>query len=126
MNGYIQMDVLGRKRGLKFGMLAKQQISLESQKLGQVLNGNSVDFALVPVIVYWGLFNNCYIKREDPDFTFEDVVNFVEDNVGNPDLFAPVLNCLYESSVTATGTDAEPKDEEKKSTTLTKRKGGTS
>ena len=125
MNGYIQMDVLGRKRGLKFGMLAKQQISLESQKLGQVLNGNSVDFALVPVIVYWGLFNNCYIKREDPDFTFEDVVNFVEDNVGNPDMFTPVLNCLYESSVTATGTEAEPKDEEKKSTTLTKRKGGT-
>jgi hypothetical protein len=119
------MDVLGRKRGLKFGMLAKQQISLESQKLGRVLNGNSVDFALVPVIVYWGLFNNCYIKREDPDFTFEDVVNFVEDNVVNPDLFTPVLNCLYESSVTSTGTNAEPKDEEKKSTTSTKRKGGT-
>ncbi len=119
------MDVLGRKRGLKFGMLAKQQISLESQKLGRVLNGNSVDFALVPVIVYWGLFNNCYIKREDPDFTFEDVVNFVEDNVGSPDLFTPVLNCLYESSVTATGNDAEPKDEEKKSMTSTKRKGGT-
>lgn len=125
MSGYIQADVLGRRRGLKFGMLAIQQIALETQKLGQVLAGNSVDFALVPIIVYWGLFNNCYIKREDPDFTFEDVVNFVDENVGNPEIFTPIVECMMNSKVVQSGTQAEPKDDEKKSTTSAKKKGGT-
>lgn len=125
MNGYIQMDVLGRRRGLKFGLLAQNQIALETQKLGQVLAGNAVDFALVPVILYWGLFNNCYIKREDPDFTFEDVVNFVDDNVGTPEIFTPVIECLLHSRTADNGTAAEPTDEQKKSTTSRNRKGGT-
>ena len=125
MSGYIQADVLGRRRGLKFGMLAIQQIALETQKLGQVLAGNSVDFALVPIIVYWGLFNNCYIKREDPDFTFEDVVNFVDENVGNPEIFTPIVECMMNSKVVQSGTQAEPKEDEKKSTTSQKKKGGT-
>ena len=125
MSGYIQADVLGRRRGLKFGMLAIQQIALETQKLGQVLAGNSVDFALVPIIVYWGLFNNCYIKREDPDFSFEDVVNFVDENVGNPEIFTPIVECMMNSKVVQSGTQAEPKEDEKKSTTSQKKKGGT-
>ena len=37
MSGYIQMDVLGRKRGLKFGMLAAQHIMTEAQKLNATL-----------------------------------------------------------------------------------------
>ena len=125
MSGYIQADVLGRRRGLKFGMLAIQQIALETQKLGQVLAGNSVDFALVPIIVYWGLFNNCYIKREDPDFTFEDVVNFVDENVGNPEIFTPIVECMMNSKVVQSGAQAEPKEDEKKSTTSQKKKAGT-
>ena len=58
MNGYIQAEVLGKRRGIKFGMIAIQQIALESQKLGKILGDNTVDLALVPVILYWGLYNN--------------------------------------------------------------------
>ena len=125
MNGYIQADVLGKRRGLKFGMLAIQQIALETQKLGQVLGSNSVDFALVPVIVYWGLFNNCYIKREEPDLTFEDVVNFVDDHVTTPEIFTPIIECMYTSRVVQQGAE-QPQEEEKKSTTSPKKKAGTS
>ena len=100
MNGYIQADILGRVRGIKFGMLALQQISMESQRLGSVL-GQSVDLAMVPVIVYWGLYNNCYIKREDPDFTFEDVVNFDDEHVSEPERFTPIVQCLYSSKLIA-------------------------
>lgn len=121
--GYIQVDILGRKRGIKFGMLAVQQISLESQKLGKVL-GNSVDLALVPVIVYWGLFNNCYNKQEDPDFTFEDVVNYVDDNVAEPTVFTDIIKCLYDSKIVK-GDAVDAVDGQKKSTTSTRRKAGT-
>ena len=120
-NGYIQVEILGRKRGVKFGMIAVQQITLEAQKLGKVL-GVSLDFALVPVIVYWGLYNNCYVKREEPDFTFEDVSDFVDENLSDTKIFEDIVTCFYQSKLIA----GQPVGEqsEKKSTTLKKKKGG--
>lgn len=125
MNGYIQADILGRTRGLKFGMLAVQQIGMEMQKLGKVFGDNSIDLAAVPVIIYWGLFNNCYIKKEDPDFNFEDVVDWVDSNIGNPDLFTPILQAFYDSKFLQPATQAT-QEEQKKSSTSTRKKGGTS
>ena len=122
MNGYIQADILGRTRGLKFGMLAVQQIGMEMQKLGKVFGDNSIDLAAVPVIIYWGLFNNCYIKKEDPDFSFEDVVDWVDSNITNPELFTPILQAFYDSKFLQPTTQAP--QEEKKSSTSTRKKGG--
>ena len=121
-NGYIQVQILGRKRGVKFGMIAVQQITLEAQKLGKVL-GVSLDFAMVPVIVYWGLYNNCYVKREEPDFTFEDVSDFVDENLTDTKIFEDIVTCFYQSKLIA----GQPVGDqsEKKSTTLKKKKGGT-
>ena len=124
MNGYIQADILGRTSGLKFGMLAVQQIGKEMQKLGKVFGDNSIDLAAVPVIIYWGLFNNCYIKKEDPDFTFEDVVDFVDSNISTPELFTPIIQAFNDSKFLQPTTQA-PK-EEKKSSTSTRKKAGTS
>jgi len=124
MNGYIQADILGRTRGLKFGLLAVEQIGMEMQKLGKVFGDNSIDLAAVPVIIYWGLFNNCYIKKEDPDFTFEEVVDFVDENISNPDLFTPILQAFYDSKFLQPTTTAS--QEEKKSSTSTRKKAGTS
>lgn len=124
MNGYIQADILGRTRGLKFGMLAVQQIGMEMKKLGKVFGYNSMDLAAVPVIIYWGLFNNCYIKKEDPDFTFEDVVDFVDSNITNPELFTPILQAFYDSKFLQPTTQA-PQEEQKKSSTSKRKKGGT-
>jgi len=121
-NGYIQIDILGKMRGLKFGMIAVQQITQEAQKLGKVL-GSSVDYAMVSVIVYWGLYNNCHVKREDPDFTFEDVSDYVDDHITETEKFQSVVQCFYESKLVA-GNVAGDKSE-KKNTTLKPRKGGT-
>ena len=119
MNGYIQAEVLGRRRGLKFGMLAAQQIMLQAQRLNKTF-GNELDLVLVPVIVYWGLWNNCYNKQEDPDFTFEQVSEWVDENIDKPDLFAEIVRCFYESKVVAASIDklkAQAGDDEKKSST---------
>ena len=121
-NGYIQIDILGKMRGLKFGMIAVQQITHEAQKLGKVL-GSSVDYAMVSVIVYWGLYNNCHVKREDPDFTFEDVSDYVDDHITETEKFQSVVQCFYESKLVAGNVSGDKS--EKKSTTLKHRKGGT-
>jgi hypothetical protein len=124
-NGYIQMDVLGRRRGLKFGMLATQRIMLEAQKLNTTL-GTEVDVALIPVIVYWGLFNNCYVKREDPDFTFEEVCDWVDDNISNPGLFTDIIKCFYSSRIVKADIPGSDENEKKSSTSRRKRDGKTS
>ena len=105
-------------------MLAVQQIGMEMQKLGKVFGDNSIDLAAVPVIIYWGLFNNCYIKKEDPDFTFEDVVDWVDSNISSPDLFTPILQAFYDSKFLQP-TQQTTQEEQKKSSTSTRKKGGT-
>ena len=124
-NGYMQADILGRKRGLKFGTIAIRQITLYSEKNGKAL-GETLDLALIPIIVYWGLFNNCYIKQEDPDFTFEDVVEYVEDNISTPDIFTDIVKCLYSSKLVSGNVTSTDEKEQKKSSTLRQKKGGTS
>jgi hypothetical protein len=124
-NGYMQADILGRKRGLKFGTIAIRQITLYSEKNGKTL-GETLDLALIPIIVYWGLFNNCYIKQEDPDFTFEDVVEYVEDNISTPEIFTDIVKCLYSSKLVSGNVTASDEKEQKKSSTLRQKKGGTS
>jgi hypothetical protein len=125
MNGYMQADILGRKRGIKFGTIAIRQITLYSEKNGKAL-GETLDLALIPIIVYWGLFNNCYIKQEDPDFTFEDVVEFVDDNISKPEIFTDIVKCLYSSKLVSVAVTTIEEKEQKKSSTLPKKKAGTS
>ena len=124
-NGYMQAEILGRKRGLKFGTIAIRQITLYSEKNGKAL-GDTLDLALIPIIVYWGLFNNCYIKQEDPDFTFEDVVEFVDDNISTPEIFTDIVKCLYSSKLVSGNVTATDDKEQKKSSTSRQKKGGTS
>jgi hypothetical protein len=121
-NGYVQMDILGRKRGLKFGMTAVHKIAMDAQKLGATI-GENIDYEVVPVIVYWGLFNNCYVKREDPDFTFEDVVEWVDAHINQPELFTEVIKTFYESKAVQGNL---PAGDEKKSSTSRPRKAGKS
>ena len=116
------MDVLGRKRGLKFGMLAAQHIMTEAQKLNATL-GSDVDVALVPVIVYWGLFNNCFVKREDPDFTFEEVCDWVDENIHEPEKFVEVVKCFYESRIIKTNNQDNEASQKKSSTSKVKKAG---
>lgn len=125
MNGYIQAEVLGRRRGLKFGMPAAQQIMLAAHRLNKTF-GNELDLVLVPVIVYWGLWNNCYNKQEDPDFTFENVSEWVDDNLDKADMFGEIVKCFYESKVVASSLEKLAKEEEKKSSTSQPTQDGTS
>ena len=104
MTGYIKVDILGKSRGLKFGMLAAQQIFQQATKLNKTL-GAEVDAALVPVVIYWGLFNNCYVKQEDPDFTFEEVCDWVDQNLDKVDLYADIFKAFYSSTVITAATD---------------------
>ena len=68
---YISLELGGKQRGLKFNQMAVITMT------------NYMDFDNLAAtygyaLVYAGLVANCYVKREEPDFNFEQVCDWVE------------------------------------------------
>jgi len=113
MNGYTQIEFKGQLRGIKFGMLAVQQIMLAASKLNAEL-GNEIDIALIPEVLYWGLYNCSVNKRELIDYTFEDVCEFVDDNIHNKEIFVQIMLCFYDSKIIKASLPQPEQTDEKK------------
>ena len=98
MNGYAELTILGRKRGLKFGTLAFERLGGALDAIEK--SGEYYTTAFTADLVYAGLINNCYRKQEEPDFTYEQVFDFVDDNISDPEIvkeLSEVINA-FESS----------------------------
>lgn len=97
---YIQIELGGKLRGLKFNMFALEEYT---KRIGMALNYaiktnkdvNLSQATLVYACVYSGLIGNYYAKEIDQNFTFEDVTDWV-DAASNADLEA-ACNCLSET-----------------------------
>ena len=99
--GYIAAPIMGRTRGLKFGNLAAENIVIKLAQLG-IATGGNYSGTMIAVILYWGLFNNCIAKNQDVDFTFEEVLDWVDDVSTDPtqeitDTLTSVVRCYEES-----------------------------
>jgi hypothetical protein len=114
MNGYTQIEFKGKLRGIKFGMLAVQQIMLAASKLNAEL-GNEIDIALIPEVLYWGLYNCSINKREIIDYTFEDVAEYVDDHIHDKEIFVQIMICFYDSKIIKASLPQAEQKEEKKS-----------
>jgi hypothetical protein len=67
---YTQIEIGGKTRGLKFNNLAVELL---------VKNYDGETTAsFIYSMIYAGLRGNCYVKREEPDFTFEVVCEWVD------------------------------------------------
>lgn len=69
---YIQVDIGGKLRGLKFNQYAHIIIQ---EKVDPSFPTASINSALF----YGGLKGNCFVKGEEPDFTFENVCDWIEE-----------------------------------------------
>jgi len=68
---YIQIEIGGKLRGLKFNQLA---IVILSQKADPERYSETANYAMV----FAGLTANCYVKQDPADFTFEEVCDWVD------------------------------------------------
>lgn len=66
---YIKVELGGKERGLKFNQLALEEMtSVAGEKATQNVYA-----------MFWGgLKGNSYVKREDVDYTFEDVCDWID------------------------------------------------
>lgn len=67
----------GKTRGIKFGNRALLDI-MTKHKFGTEA-GIKFSFDVVVDLVYFGLLNNCLIKKENVDFTVDEVIEWVDD-----------------------------------------------
>ena len=78
MTGYIQLELGGKKRGVKFGNYALMEYSkINNTGVAEFTEENPIK--LCADLVYCGLKNNCFIKKEIEDFTQDDVLLWVDD-----------------------------------------------
>ena len=113
MNGYMNAEILGKNRGIKFGVLAIQKIALS---VGDQFNAS--DVTVLYEMLYWGLYNNCYVKKETPDFTFENVCDWVDQNINDVSFFESLATCFKSANIIKDNIN----ESEKKTQSTSKRK----
>lgn len=85
---YVQVEIGGKLRGLKFNQMADVEYLV---KVGKNTNPVASTYAMV----WAGLISNCYAKAEEVDFTFEQVCDWCE-KVTDAD-FIKILDCYKET-----------------------------
>jgi hypothetical protein len=76
-NGYTEITINGRKAGLKFNMYAIEQFETIKGR-----NGNIKNFT---TIIWAGILGNAYVKQIEPEFTFEEVCDWLDEQHANGD-----------------------------------------
>ena len=98
--GYIQLELGGKKRGIKFGNYALMEYS-KINGTGVVEFNEENPIKLCSDLIYCGLKNNSYIKKEIMDFTMDDVLIWVDDMPMSQ--VTDVINLFEESVKTSQG-----------------------
>lgn len=110
MNGYIQIDLGGELRSLKFNMYA---IEIIAEK------GNTSPIGNLAVFIYAGLCGNAFVKSAGSDAvckeTFENIFEWAEDIfINRKEVFEQVLNAFYEGKTKIEQTGEDKKKVKKK------------
>jgi hypothetical protein len=76
MSNYIQKELGGQKRGLKFTI---GTVLIAKDLAGTDVENVPADLQEIALIVYSALLNNCRSKKTEPDFTLKEVGEWVMD-----------------------------------------------
>lgn len=89
---YIQINIGGKDRGLKFNQMAVEVYAKN-------LNLEAIESSSIYATFFAGLVGGCYAKQEEPDFTFSDVVDWVDGLLqdGKTDVLKSVNDCFAET-----------------------------
>jgi hypothetical protein len=88
---YIQINLGGKSRGLKFNQLAIEVIS--------TYNDAQTSSGFLYAMIYGGMKGNSYVKREEADYTFEEVCDWVDVMEDKENVITKVTACLTETQI---------------------------
>jgi len=88
---YLQIELGGKLRGLKFNQLAIEIISTH--------NDTATQSGFMYAMIYGGLMGNTYVKREESNYTFENVCDWVDVMENKAEVIAKVTDVLTSTQV---------------------------
>lgn len=88
---YLQIKIGGKLRGLKFNQLAIEVISQ--------YNNSGTNTGFVYAMIYGGLRGNSYVKNEEPDYTFENVCDWIDELENKNEVITLVSNTMTETQI---------------------------
>jgi len=88
---YIQINLGGKSRGLKFNQLAIEVIS--------TYNDAQTSSGFLYAMIYGGMKGNSYVKREEADYTFEEVCDWVDVMENKEEVIKNVTACMTETQI---------------------------
>jgi hypothetical protein len=103
MDGYMEIDFLGDRIGLKFALPANRKFVSELRDNPELIdaNGNTTEVGIA-YLIYFGYVNWCIAKKERPPYkhTFEEFLDWTEDLFFDParsGLLVEISNCYKDS-----------------------------
>lgn len=88
---YLQIEIGGQTRGLKFNQLAIEIMALH--------NDTETTSGFIYACIYGGLKGNAYVKREEFTHTFEEVCDWVDTMPNKTETMELVSKTLNETQV---------------------------
>lgn len=108
---YTTINLNGKERGLKFNQLAIEIIAQ--------YNDTNTNTGFLYAMIYGGLRGNTYVKREEADYTFEEVCDWIDAMPEKEAVVAKVSAAMTETQIwkdltKSAGENAPEADEKKK------------
>jgi hypothetical protein len=79
---YTTITINGETIGLKFGMASFRYLENKFVE-GKSFTGEQINEIGIANIIYSGYYNNCLIKDEQPKYSFEYFIDWIETNLNN-------------------------------------------
>lgn len=113
--------ILGDKKlGLKFGMASFRYLQNKFTK-GVEFGEDDLNEIGISHIIYSGYYNNCLVKEVEPEVSFEELVEYVENNLLNADFINQIKEIINVWSQNDFIKQAKPQEETKKKMTRGKK-----
>jgi len=90
---YTTITINNEEIGLKFGMASFRYLT-DKFVDGISYNGNNINEIGISHIIYSGYYNNCLVKNEKQKLTFENIVDWVEQNLKNEQILNEINSVI--------------------------------
>lgn len=91
---YTTLTINDEKIGLKFGMASFRYLSEGKFVEGKSFQNNVITEIGIAHIIYSGYMNNCLVKEQEEQYSFEFFVDFIEFNLKNEKVINEIKNII--------------------------------
>jgi len=90
---YTTITINGETIGLKFGMASFRYLENKFVE-GKSFTNEQINEIGIANILYSGYYNNCLVKDQEPKYSFEYFIDWIESNLNNEELIIEITRVI--------------------------------